>query len=114
MARAHQIGLVVGILLAPSVAFAHGEEIFITFGVQLLAVVACLIASIVFLKAWGYRVFAMLGSLLGVILSWSVTGNWPYLSNRTEITALDVSLPFLGTMLVIVFVKVLPHDKRVS
>lgn len=97
----------VALVLAPTSALAHGEEALVTLGVQILAIGACIAASVVFIGAKGYRALAILGGLLGGVASWQITGDWPYLTNQIEITAIHVGLPILGTLVVLLVAKVL-------
>jgi hypothetical protein len=110
MQRTLQMAFIAAAFLAPAAAFAHGEEIVFTLGAQLLAIVGCVVASVLFIRPRGYRALAIIGGLLGVVLSWLVTSDWPYLANRVAITALGIGLPILGTLVVLVFVKVHRHD----
>jgi hypothetical protein len=85
------------LLMIPSVASAHGEEILMTIGVQLATVVAIVFVLFIVRKFRPCLVGGVLACVFGVVLSWVVTGHMPYFENQLFITVIDVIFPMALT-----------------
>jgi len=94
--------LTTSVFLTPSIAFAHGEDVLATLFAQGLAIIVSVVASFLLLRSRHRTWVGVVGCVLGVIVSWAMTGNMPYNDNRTLITVLDVALPLLGTFAAVV------------
>jgi 4-amino-4-deoxy-L-arabinose transferase-like glycosyltransferase len=99
-------------LVIPSAAFAHGEDVLGTLFAQVVAVIVSIVASVFLLKARGRTWIGVVGCVLGVIVSWTITADLPYNDNQGLITLLHVALPILGTAAAVVAARYLGHGER--
>ena len=82
-------------VLLPSAAYASGGDILTLFWLELVLLVAVLISlALGRLTAKG-KVVVLTAYLVGAVLPWWLTADWPYSANLFLIDALCVGVPLL-------------------
>lgn len=84
-------------IVAP--AYAHGEQILVSFYAQAIAVAAVLLSLRLFSAFRAHWVAGLSGCFAGVVVSWFVTGNMPYMENQALITIIGIMLPIAFAIL---------------
>jgi hypothetical protein len=91
----------VGILIATP-AYAHGQDVLVSMFAQAasVAVVLFLLFAVPALRR--YWPAGLLGCIIGVLVSWLLTADIPYMANITSITIVDICCPVVFAALSIV------------
>ena len=74
-------------------AYAHGEQVLVSFYAQAIAVVAVLLSLRLIAAFRAHWVAGFFGCIAGVVVSWLTTASMPYMEHRVLITVLGVLLP---------------------
>lgn len=85
------VALVLGVAVLP--AQAHGEEVLVTIGAQLVTVIGVVYFLLAMPRLRAHWVLGLAGCVAGVLLSWWLTDDLPYRDNSTLITSIHVCLP---------------------
>ena len=93
----------VSLLMVPTLALAHGEDILVTIYAELLTVVAIVLALRLVPSFRRSRLGGTIFCIIGVIASWLVTSDMPYTDNQTLITTISVVLPLVATSVYLVW-----------
>ena len=100
MRRNSLIALITGSAMAAP-AYAHGEQVLVSFYAQAIAVAAVLVSLRLVSAFRAHWVAGAFGCFVGVVVSWFATLNMPYLANQVLITAVGVVLPVAFAVLCI-------------
>lgn len=91
--------LLIILILFPVSAFAHGEEVLVSFFFDLTTVIALII--FIFCIKWKDKgkILLVLVLIASVVLSFEITSKWPYTENRMLINLLCVGVPLVSVLL---------------
>ncbi|MBS0311382.1 MAG: hypothetical protein JSR88_08620 [Proteobacteria bacterium] len=94
-------------------AYAHGEQILVSFYAQAIAVAAVLLSIRLVSALRAYWVAGLFGCFAGVVVSWFATGNIPYMENQVLITVVGIALPIAFTVLCVFAARRYAKPQRV-
>jgi hypothetical protein len=100
------------LVLLPSTALAHGEEIVLFWGVEAIVISAMVL---VFIFRKGKTKYILLTGLsLGWMIGWFVTWDMKYYANTTKILKAHLLFPLLGLVISLIISRLYPKSKSSS